>query len=253
MYNKKVINVLSLGVGVQSTAMLLKYQDEIDFAVFADTEAEPLEVYKMLKTLQKKVKTKIIIASRGNMILEPKKYGFSTAPLFYTKPDGKSGMGRRFCTSLYKIQVVDKAVRKELGYKKYARMKHKIRLWIGISTDEEGRVKDSKEKWKEKFYPLIRDNLSRQDCIKIVEKETGIIPTRSACVFCPYKKDEEFAQLSKEDFKMAVDFDNSIRDIRKGVKQYVHRSLKPLSDVDLGKKKVSQYSFEQHCDGGCGL
>lgn len=253
IYKNKVINVLSLGVGVQSTAVLLKYGELFDFAIFADTGAEPLAVYELLEKLKKISKTKIIVTMRDNLSLEPKKFNFSTVPLYFVKNE-KKGMGRRFCTGLYKITAVDKAIKKELGMKKHARMKHKINLHIGISIDEQGRVRKPREVWKEHCYPLIKDNMSRKDCIDYVKKNFNITPARSACVFCPYKKDIEFATLTKEDFKRAVVFDNSIRYIRKGIKQYVHRSCKPLSEIDFSSIKDNyQFSFDQHCDGGCGI
>lgn len=255
---KNPIKVLSLGAGVQSSALLLKYDGLFDFAIFADTQDEPKEVYTWLKKLKDKVKTKIIIATRAKLSEEPDKHNFPTIPLFYiNKKTGKKGLGRRFCTKLYKIEVVNKAIRKELGYKKRQRMKHQIQLYLGISIDEEGRVNVPREKWKTHHYPFVEDRINRQDCKRIVYEFMKEFPPRSACTFCPYKKTSEFLELkakSPEDFEDAVKFDEKIRHLKPGMVQYVHRSMIPLKD--LGKKKIEnepEYSFEEMCDGGCGI
>ena len=166
-------------------------------------------------------------------------------------------MGRRFCTSLYKIQVIDKAIRNQLGYKKGERVKHKVELTLGISYDERGRMKTPKEKWKSHRYPLVDQKLTRQDCKNYLDffyKKYKKYIVKSACVFCPYKKNIDFIEMKKhapKDFERAIEFDRSIRHIRKGVTQYVHRNCLPLEEA-IKKTENVLFDFKEECEGMCG-
>ena len=68
-------HVLSLGAGVQSSAMaLMAAHGEItpmpDFAVFADTQAEPPHVYKWLEWLRGKLPFPVHCVTKGNLTEE---------------------------------------------------------------------------------------------------------------------------------------------------------------------------------------
>lgn len=47
-----------------------------------------------------------------------------------------------------------------------------VELWMGISTDEEGRMKPNQINWIENKYPLVEKNMSRQSCIEWFKKIT---------------------------------------------------------------------------------
>jgi len=275
------VNVLSLGAGVQSSALLMAYYNgEItpmpDLAIFADTQAEPKEVYKWLKLLTKKVKDKIpiVIATGGDILNDEQRHsqGFTSVPLFTLGKTGKKkGMGMRQCTNIFKIQVVHQAIRKWIGYKPRKWVKHKVNVVMGISTDEFMRMKDSRVKWITHKFPLIYDvKWSRTDCIEYVEGLKLGTPPRSACVMCPYKRNDEWKYLKEnhpEDWQTAVDWDEKMRDLKPGSQNFVHRSCVPLKDADLDavpkrKKKVlidgieveeDDISIDDECDGICGV
>ena len=65
------MRILSLGAGVQSSALALmahkKYIDNVDFAIFADTGNEPDTVYEYLEYLKSIVHYDIFIISKGNL------------------------------------------------------------------------------------------------------------------------------------------------------------------------------------------
>ena len=68
---KKDLRILSLGAGVQSSALLLKVLHEeiepVDYAIFADTGNEPEKVYRWLHYLEDLVQNKIeIIRVKNN-------------------------------------------------------------------------------------------------------------------------------------------------------------------------------------------
>ena len=68
---KNNLRVLSLGAGVQSTALALMIArgevPMVNFAVFADTQGEPDFIYKHLEWLRKELPYRLIIASKGDL------------------------------------------------------------------------------------------------------------------------------------------------------------------------------------------
>lgn len=259
--------IISLGAGVQSSAVLLMADrgdiPPVDFAVFADTQAEPDEVYLWLKKLIKEVSIPVIIASHGNIAtdvvdhFQGRKKRVGQPPLFAKDAEGTWGMLRRHCTTEYKINVVDRAIREKLGYKPRQRMKHQIEMVMGISYDEMQRMKVPQQKWKSFDYPLVEMEMRRQDCINYVEK-TGLgTPPRSACYFCPFKSPSEWRKLKEnpEEWKKAVEFDRAIRrSVMPGLTSefFIHESRTPLEDADLSDKK-GKYTMQDECEGMCGV
>lgn len=109
------IRVLSLGAGVQSTTLaLLAVEGALpkpDAAIFADTGWEPQAVYDHLARLAS-VLTATGVAlhrvSAGNLrddAINPT-HRYASVPYFVRNPDGSEGMGRRQCTSEYKLAPI---------------------------------------------------------------------------------------------------------------------------------------------------
>lgn len=263
------MRVLSFGAGVQSSALLLMSENgvvpPVDFAIFADTQAEPEEVNSWLKKIRLIAKTPIHVATYGNiehMTIEHwqgRKKWSSGQPPFYTRhPDGKGGMLMRHCTREFKVRVVDREIRKQLGIGPRGKIKTKITLLMGISYDEMERMRISTQAWKTNEYPLVDLELRRQDCIDYVEKFGIGKPPRSACFFCPYKSDAEWRRLRDEhpaDWKRAVEFDSKIRranNERMTNEFFVHRSRVPLDQADISKDE-RQMTMLDECEGMCGV
>ena len=82
---------------------------------------------------------------------------------------------------------------------------------------------------------------------------------RSACVFCPFHSDDEWRRVRRNDadWKRACEIDDALRDEKSVVNRgldsqlYVHRSCRPLREVDLDDSQMSLFDME--CEGGCGL
>lgn len=263
------VRVLSLGAGIQSSTLALMYEtgeleNPPDFAVFADTQREPKEVYDYFKYLQSIIKSyPIHLATKGDLGEVPHKI-----PFFIKNDKGQCGMGMRQCTSDYKIRVVDQKIRQVLGYQPRKWMKHHIEMIIGISTDEIQRTREAQEKWKSNHYPLIEAEMSRQDCISWYKKGEYKTPPRSACYFCPYKSDREWAQMKTGNlsgWEDAVEYDKWLRSDEARAshnmknEQFLHRSLQPLDEVDFVKDEEElnqleiQFGFNNECEGMCGL
>jgi Phosphoadenosine phosphosulfate reductase family len=264
------VDVLSLGAGTQSSAMLLMAAHgdlpRPDFIIFADTGWEPDEVYRWLEKLQKYVSRyglEIITTTKGNIredVLNAQKTGKRVASLpYYTYDEetGEKGITMRQCTMEYKIEPIKKKVRELLGYKSRQQIKHTVHMWRGISTDEIERVKPSKIKWIVHEHPLIEKGMNRQDCINYVQKYMGEIPPKSSCIGCPFHNNEMWLELKRNDpkaWKEAVEFDKAIRNNPKyKSKLYLHKSCKPLEEVDLQEDQMTIDDFINECEGMCGV
>ena len=223
--SKKTARVLSLGAGVQSSALLLLADRGLvsrpDFAVFADTGAEPKSVYDWLDFLQTKVSIPIHRTLWRNLYDDVMSYRneFHPIPAFTVSPEGKKGIGRRQCTYSYKIEPVHQEIRRQLGYVKRQRMKHLVEVQIGISKDEFQRMKASRMKWVTNEFPLIYEvDYTRKHCIDFVQNTLGKSPPRSACTFCPYHTNEEWIHLrdnEPEAWAQALKVDDAIRSVAK--------------------------------------
>ena len=173
--------------------------------------------------------------------------------------NGKRGLLRRHCTTDYKINVVDKAIRDKLQLKPRQWMPVSVEMVMGISYDEMYRMKVPTQKWKSFDYPLIDLKMTRADCVKYVEQFGLGRPPRSACYFCPFKSNEEWRHLrdnQPQDWARAVEFDRKIRrSVTPGLTSefFVHRDYVPLDGADLGKSDEGEYSMGDECEGMCGV
>jgi hypothetical protein len=269
---KKVLTVISLGAGVQSSTMALMAADgelpKPDCAIFADTGNEPKAVYTYLDFLKKVLPYPIYKVSKGNITEDminsiKNNTKFPTAPFFTQNViTGKKGMLRRQCTSDYKIQPIKKKLRElcNIGYKKHFPKDKYIEQWIGISTDEIQRMKPSRDPYILNRHPLIELKMSRQDCINYLNKNKIPSPEKSACIICPYHNDAYWHFMKTErlsEFKEAVELDKKIRTGAKNIKDnlYLHKSCKPLDEVEFDKKENDKQldMFNNECEGMCGV
>jgi hypothetical protein len=272
-----ITDVIGLGAGVQSSALvcLAANRDQRlldamghwpDVAIFGDTQSEPANVYTHLDALVAYCGARgfpIHTATAGSLeraIREDDR--FSSIPC-YTKTDGKlrEGIFGRNCTRDHKIYPVARKTKELCGIKRRGRMPHRVRQWIGISIDEAQRMRSSGPiAWQDLVYPLIEMRWSRIDCHRYLA-ECGFddVP-KSSCVFCPYHNDNAWLRMKRTDpesWARAVDFDLAIRNIRDegrgGVKSvlYLHQSLVPLDQVELGESQLDLFGNE--CHGYCGI
>lgn len=274
------LRVISLGAGVQSTALYRMAVMGIvgpkpDFAIFADTQIEPYWVYDNLKELQAWGDIPIEIASAGSLG-EAVKAGvnstgqrFASVPFWVKGSDGTHTPGRRQCTREYKIDVVKQRIRELLGLQKRQRAagRFKVEEWVGISVDEVQRAKPSRYDWITTRWPLLFDKPMRRHEIKTWMTQNGFpIPGKSACTLCPYRKPIEYARWREEEpelFEEACQWDELIRSngTMKGMKgqQYIWRGLQPLRDLPSveeleGKDDAQIDMFNDACDSGmCGV
>lgn len=245
------IRVLSLGAGVQSTTLLLMactgVLPRLNAAIFADTRGEPAYVYDhfaKLKAYAADRSTPVRLISAGSLsdtLTEPGTR-FTSIPYFTKGSDGKKGIGTRECTREFKVEPINREVRRMLGAKGRGRVRQGVyaEQWIGFSTDEYMRVseKHQVEHIKQRF-PLLELGMSRDDCHAWLEAHGWSDVAKSACVFCPYRSDAEWRFLRDNhpaDWKQATILDEAIR--KGGVgktgktldgEAFLHASRVPLS------------------------
>jgi hypothetical protein len=254
------LRILSLGAGIQSTALYLmaeKWEVKPDVAIFADTGFEPHPVYKHLEKLKEIGSIPIEIVSEGNIkeeTLDGVHSGkwFGNMPFFVSNQEGGVGMINRACTQHYKI----KPIRKRIQELRLIHDVKKVEQWIGISTDESHRAKASNVKYIENRFPLLELGLSRIHCIAYLKSIGWGETPKSSCIGCPFHSDAFWIEMKNqrpEEFAEAIDFDNKIRKYcRVEGEAFLHRSGKPLSNVVfLHEYQNELFKFE--CEGMCGV
>lgn len=260
------IRILSLGAGVQSTTLaLMSIEGKLarpDAAVFADTGWEPAAVYKHLSRLGTELERAGIPlhrVSQGNLredAINPD-HRYASVPYFVRNPDGSDGMGRRQCTSEYKLAPINRKVRELLGAKPpdFRRVPRGqvAEQWIGFSVDEVHRVSGKfGVSYLRARYPLIELGMNRINCERWLESRGWDSVTKSACVGCPYHGNAQWRDLRDhrpDEWADAIAFDEAIR--KGGARglpldgeAFLHRSRIPLSIAPIDQVTRSEIRAE---------
>lgn len=280
-------HILNLGAGVQSTALFLMSLDgevqEFDFAIFADTQEEPADVYSHLEWLESLGGPKIIRAtagklgdcviagtdSRGNGRQDGTHY--AAIPAYVRDQDGKNkGVGQRQCTKEFKVDVVERVIRRDIYGVAPGRPLPKEAScvqYLGLSFDEPKRVIRVKQRYSARpkqwsvEFPLWDMEMTRGDCKAYLKDRVPHPVPRSACVFCPFKTNAEWRELRDSDpasWERACQVDDALRSGSRRNECFVHSSYKPLREADLrsGEERSGQKmfsSFNDECEGMCGV
>jgi len=273
-----MIEVLSLGAGVQSSTLaLMAAHGEVEpmptAAIFADTQAEPDSVYKWLDWLEKQLPFPVHRVTKGSLEAEAlsvrtsKKTGLrfsrTSIPVFVRCTDGFIGrIPQRTCTRDFKIRPIVQTVRRiakvPRGCKEVV-----VTQWIGISLDEIQRMKPAREVWIKNRWPLVEKRMTRYRCLEWMKSHGYQKPPRSSCVFCPFHSLNEWRMLrdtEPEAWNRAIEFEISLQRAHAGTDTltrtpYLHRSCKPLDQVDLrtDKDHGQLWLWQDECSGMCGV
>jgi hypothetical protein len=283
--------VQAFGGGVQSVALLYAWgfdQDETgeplffdrgdqpDVVIFSDTKQEPESVYTAVDDARHFCETigvQFEVVAYADLAHPPPAstgtQGLFT-PLYSTKlendeegPAGKQGRLFRQCTGRFKIDPMMSRVVELAG-------RRPIEVWLGMTIDEAHRMRKAAPDDRIQYrYPLVYQPalaMSRHDCANYMA-DLDIPTAKSACVFCPNRRDGGWALLAKTDpaaTAAAVEYDRRVRRMRPGYELFVHDSRKPLEDVlieltdpkllDLGLFPLDgDHASSGGCDAGfCG-
>lgn len=170
----------------------------------------------------------------------------------------------RQCTREFKIRVIRREARKVIGAGMRSRIADAfISQWIGISTDEADRMKDSGVRFMVNRWPLIELRMSRRDCKRWLRERYGREAPKSACKQCPYQESERLAKLKHlhpDEWADLCAFDESLRTpqmvARFRGEVFVHRSRQPLVQIDfaaLGPDTRQGMLWTNECEGMCGV
>ena len=272
---RPALRILSLGAGVQSSALILLARDgeleRPDCAIFADTGWEPAAVYRHLDWLEREIGGAIPIhrVSAGNIrddILRGLG-GTRTAqiPFFVRNHEGDLAMLRRGCTSEYKVDPIVRKIRELLGVARGEQVKRTwgdgvvVEQWFGISLDEVTRMRDSRLPWARNHYPLVEKRMRRSDCLAWMQKRGYPRPPKSSCIGCPYHDNALWRKMRDDqpgEWLDAVEFDGLIRRGLRGIdcEAFLHSQLVPLDQADLGgNDNQLGFGFLDDCEGLCGV
>ncbi len=268
------LTVLSLGAGVQSTTLALMIaRGEIerpDVGIFADTQWEPKAVYDHLTWLRSPgvLPFPVHVVSQGNLregIRDRRNTTggrFAAIPWHIVNPDGSHGMGRRQCSSEYKLTPIMHEIRRILGKPGSVRIAPgTVRVLLGISLDEAHRMRTPRQQYMVNSYPLVERGISREGCYSWLERHGYSRPPKSACIGCPYHDNAYWRDMRDnrpDEWDDALLMDAQLRNgERRGMRamEYMHPQRVPLSEADIDSDKHDDHPslFGNECEGVCGV
>ena len=265
-----MLNILSLGAGVQSTTLaLMAARGEVtpmpDCAIFADTQGEPMAVYKHLEWLCSPgvLPYPVHVVSRGNLwesatrvrrTRDGLRTYISTGIPAYTMDGETRGIGRRQCTRTFKIEPIVTEARRLLGRKQIRQTDGTlVSMWMGISLDEAIRRKPARQSWIEGRWPLLELGVTRQDCLDWMKRNGYPTPPKSSCTFCPYHDNEQWRALAADEFSDAVVKEKELQRAYAAASAlrstpYLHASRKPLGEIDFTSRSGQEPDlFNNEC------
>lgn len=180
-------------------------------------------------------------------------------PYWTLSKKGKVGQLMQKCTRYYKVEPMDRFLRKylEANYGISAISRRigvgTVEKWIGFSADEAHRVKPSRQKYISFAYPLIDRDLTNDDVLAYFKSIGEKPPPRSVCNACFANGSDVLTDMKltrPADWAQACEVDESVRDMSGvGVNDtvFVSRSCKPLKDFEPDS---SSNGDDWACDSG---
>lgn len=166
---------LSLGGGVNSTAMLLLLLDEGEEfeVVFCDPGSEFPETYDNIERLKQLHPITVLPGKVNGLYLYDYCLRHQIIPLRFA----------RWCSDKFKVRIIHKYVETPCV------------IWVGIDAGESHRVRYANKLGIENQYPLVERNIDRVRCKEIIEEHGLPVPPKSGCYFCPFQRKGEFRRL----------------------------------------------------------
>jgi 3'-phosphoadenosine 5'-phosphosulfate sulfotransferase (PAPS reductase)/FAD synthetase len=219
--NKKYI--LSYGGGINSVALLLhilKNDKPLDEVIFADTGAELPDTYSYTSKIQKFLKDYDIpfqiVKSRGDDLYK-RCYRRRVIP----------SQIWRWCTRDLKIRPI---------YAYYRSLKTHINQYLGISYEERDRYRESGVNYVSNIFPLIESEITRDNCIDLINDANLDLPVRSGCFFCPFNSVSRWCEIYKKHNHLF----NKAKTLEENSKYFPKQKLMPLS-LNILKKQIEEH------------
>ena len=141
--------------------------------------------------------------------------------------------GRRQCTVDFKIRRVASVLKK-----RGATATNPATVALGISLDEMSRMRSVSGIPHEVLaYPLIDLRLTRQDCVRIIERSGLSVPPKSSCYFCPFHTLAYWRKQRRDEpdlFWKSVALERTLNDRRAALgkdRVWFTGALKPLDEA----------------------
>jgi hypothetical protein len=242
--------VWSCGGGVQSSAiaaLIIKGRlPKPDYAVMVDVGYEKTSTWENVHGV---LQPALAAAGVNLQIIKTTDYrnndlfdgtGHFVMPGYRLRADGTKIRFDTHCSAPWKMKVVMKWLR-EQGVEA-------ARDWVGITTDEQRRVRQSPFDWFAFEYPLINLGMDRVDCHTVIYSMGWERVLHSSCYICPQQDDEQWRYIKAHypaDWEKALQVDAAIRE--RDPELYLHRSCLPLADWAERNPGLGVLS----CGGGC--
>ena len=242
--------IWSSGGGTQSSAIAILILKGLlpkpDRAVIVDTGRETQDTWDYLENVVNPALARIDFKVERIPTIE-----FSLPPIFNSEgtcliPAYERGLPKlsNFCSSSWKREVVKRwAVKEGLT---------PATNWLGISTDEMRRVSTPRARNWLLEYPLIYIvPRSREGCVNEIEQFGWPPAPKSSCWICPNRRNPQWRHLRDdrpEEFASACEEDRKLRIINPNL--YLHESLVPLDQADLGKDAEDAKQATFGCNSG---
>lgn len=246
--------VWSSGGGTQSSAIAVLILKGLlprpDRACIADTGRETQDTWDYLDNVVNPALAKIdfkverlpvedrsgpqdlpsLFANNGQLLIPAYEVGLPKLP--------------NYCSSHWKREVVKRWAIKE-GLTPATN-------WLGMSTDEMSRVATPRAQNWLLAYPLIyMVPRSREGCVNEIEQYGWPPAPKSSCWLCPNRRNPQWRHLRDnrpEEFAKACEEDRQLRLMKPGV--YLHESMVPLADADLGQDGDGAKQTTFGCNSG---
>lgn len=134
-----------------------------------------------------------------------------------------------YCSNEWKTRVVQRYLRAD-GIESAMQ-------WVGFAFDERSRWNKPIEPgpWKKRF-PLAELMINAGDCPGIIAGAGLPVPFKSRCWNCPHQNNEEWRELTPDEFEAACKIDERIREEDEQGGVFLHQSRVPLREADLNAK-----------------
>jgi len=193
------MNVLSLGLGVNSTAMLvglLERNEKPDVILFSDTGGERDKTYDYIPVLNDWLKKnnmpEITIVRVTGELLEENCIRRKALPAV--------AYGYKTCSLRWKIEPQEKYLNNYEAAIEHLATGEKITKMIGIDLGEQHRARQPTEEQAKKYinrFPLIEWDWDRKECIRAIDRAGLPQPGKSSCFFCPNMSGSEIRELNE--------------------------------------------------------
>jgi len=180
--------VLSYGGGINSSALfffLIERKLPLDIVVFADTGNEMQHTYDAVERMEKRcdrlgIQFVTVRSDKGKL------YDY------YMQKRAVPSFMKRDCTGKFKVAPIRKFLRITYG------KDEKFGMYIGISSEEWSRMRDSNVKYIKNIYPFCDYKIDREENKRILS-ENFFVASKSGCTGCVYNKRKEWLRMSIEE------------------------------------------------------